>query len=171
MLYSLNTYYVLNSRNNFNFRFTNKDEWFTGDNQQMDFDFPNVYDKAYEVEEIRCDNMELYYEGLENLRRLKSLKKLSFRNVKTFNDWCLDRVSGSDFPALEVLDLTGTSITERGLCALYRLQSLKVLIVDDPKKTDSFELHCLLLEEAIPLLKVIAAPAPPDLSTTKNTDA
>lgn len=128
----------------------------------MDFDFPNVYDKAFELEEILCDNMELYYEGLENIRRLKSLKRLSFRNVKTFDDWCLDRLSGSDFPALEILDLSGTSITERGLSALYRLPSLKVLIVDDPKKSNSFELHCIMLEEVIPLLKVIATASPPD---------
>lgn len=101
--------------------------------------------------------MQLYYEGLENIRRLKALKKLSFRNVKLFDDWCLDRVSGSDFPVLEVLDLSGTAITERGLSALYRLPSLKTLIVDDPKKTISFELHCAMLEEAIPMLKVIAA--------------
>lgn len=112
--------------------------------------------------------MELYYEGLENIRRLNSLKKLSFRNVKTFDDWCLDRLSGSGFPALEVLDLSGTSITERGLCALYRLQSLKMLIVDDPKKSNSFELHCILLEEAIPLLKIVAPSPPP--ATLNNTE-
>lgn len=126
----------------------------------MSFDFPNRFNESYKIEEIKCDDMELYYEGLENIRRLKFLKRLSFRNVKTFDDWCLDRVSGSDFPALEILDISGTSITERGLSALYRLQSLKVLIVDDPKKSNSFELYSLLLEEAIPLLKVVAASTP-----------
>lgn len=137
----------------------------------MEFPFPNVYDESYQLEEIRCDDMELYYEGLENIRRLKCLKRLSFRNVKTFDDWCLDRLSGSDFPVLEVLDLTGTSITERGLCALYRIPSLKMLIVDDPKKSDSFELHCLLLEEAIPFLKVVGTSIPPDLNDAKKLAA
>jgi len=144
-------------------KFTKDNTWHCGDEHATDFDFPNVYDESYQVEEIRCDNMELYYEGLENIRRLKSLKSISFRNVKTFDDWCLDRFSGSDFPALEVLDITGTSTTERGLCALYRIPSLKMLIVDDPKKSDSYELHCLLLEEAIPLLKVVGSSIPPDL--------
>ncbi|KAG4065231.1 hypothetical protein HA402_012673 [Bradysia odoriphaga] len=153
-------------------KFTNSDKWFTGDPKELDFQFPNVYDKTYQLEEIRCDDMELYYEGLENIRRLKSLKRLSFRNVKTFDDWCLDRVSGSDFPVLEVLDLSGTAITERGLCALYRLPSLKMLIVDDPKKTTSFELHCVMLEEAIPMMKVVASSAStigPNSSATPNT--
>lgn len=136
----------------------------------MQFDFPNMYDESYKLEEIRCDNMDLYYEGIENIRRLKCLKRLSFRNVKTFDDWCLDRLSGNEFPVLEVLDLTGTSITERGLCALYRIPSLKILIIDDPKKSTSFELHCLLLEEAIPLLKVVGSSLPPDLNNQKKVD-
>ncbi|KAJ6646843.1 Distal membrane-arm assembly complex protein 2, partial [Pseudolycoriella hygida] len=143
-------------------KFTNSDKWFTGDERTKEFDFPNLYDESYKLEEIRCDNMELYYEGLENIRRLTCLKKLSFRNVKTFDDWCLDRVSGSDFPVLEVLDLSGTSITERGLCALYRLPSLKVLIIDDPKKSTSYELHCMLLEDLIPLLKIVSSTPPLD---------
>lgn len=136
----------------------------------MYFDFPNLYDESYELEEIRCDDMELYYEGLENLSRLKCLTRLSFRNVKTFDDWCLDRVSGSDFPSLEVLDLTGTSITERGLSALYRMPSLKMLIVDDPKKSNAFELYSLLLEETIPTLKVVPKSIPLDLNHPKKLD-
>ncbi len=154
------------------FRFTNSDEWFSGDSQDVSFKFPNVYDKSYKLQEINCDNMELYYEGLENIRRLKSLKRISFRNIKTFDDWCLDRFSGSEFPSLEVLDLSGTSITERGLCALYRLPSLKVLIVDNPKISISFELHCLELEEAIPMLKVVASgiPITEESNSSKTTN-
>lgn len=146
------------------------DQWFSA-NKKLEFEFPNMYDEAYQLEAIRCDGMELYYEGLENIRRLKNLKSLSFRNVKTFDDWCLDRVSGSQLTALEILDLTGTSITERGLCALYRIPTLKMLIVDDPKKSDSFELHCLVLEETIPLLKVVGTTIPPDGNGQKVLNA
>lgn len=103
---------------------------------------------------MRCDNMELYYEGLENIRELKSLKFLSFHNVETFDDWCLDRVSGSYYENLEILDLSGTQITENGLTSLYRLPTLKMLILDDPKKSIKYELTCAMLEEIIFDLKI-----------------
>lgn len=98
--------------------------------------------------------MELYYEGLENVRRLKQLKFLSFHNVKTFDDWCIDRVSGSELNELEILDVSGTQVTERGLAALYRVPTLKLLIVDDLKVSKAFELTCAMLEDIMPILKI-----------------
>jgi len=99
--------------------------------------------------------MELYYEGLENVRRLYKLKYLSFKNVKQFDDWCLDRVSGSEFDVLEVLDLSGTSITEKGLQALYRITSLRKLILEDPDRNIGWKLTLAMLQEAIPKLEIV----------------
>lgn len=76
---------------------------------------PIKYDPNYELEAIKCDNLTLYYEGLDNIRRLKKLKYLSFCNVKLFDDWSLDRISGSEFSSLETLDISGTSVTANGL--------------------------------------------------------
>lgn len=118
---------------------------------------PDRFNADWLVEAIRCDEMELYYEGLENVRRLAHLKFLSFRNVKPFDDWCLDRISGSEFSALEVLDVSGTQVTERGLCALYRIPTLRVLIVDDPQVNKTYELTCALLEELLPEIKITSA--------------
>lgn len=102
--------------------------------------------------------MELFYEGLENIRRLMHLRFMSFHNVRTLDDWSLDRISGSDFPALQVLDVSGTAVTERGLTALYRLPTLRMLIVDDPKVSLSYELTCAMLADLMPPgLKVVAA--------------
>lgn len=101
--------------------------------------------------------MELYYEGLENIRRLNDLKFISFRDIKTFDDWCLDRVSGSQFDNLEVLDVSGTSISERGLCALYRLPTLKTLYVTNPAESVPFELSCEMLYDIIPNLKICSS--------------
>lgn len=119
-----------------------------------DYKLPKTVDPKFKVEAIKFDGMILYYEGLENIRFLLQLKFMSFHNVKTFDDWCLDRLSGGQFPQLETLDISGTEVTERGLNALYRLPQLKHLIVDDTKKNLAFELACAVLEEENPKLRV-----------------
>jgi hypothetical protein len=119
------------------------------------YTLPNRYEANLFVEEIRCEGMELYFEGLENVRRLKHLKVLSIRNVQTFDDWCLDRVSGSEFDELERLDLSGTPVTFNGLVALYRLRSLRTLVLDRPRKNvETWMLTIAMLEEENPKLKV-----------------
>lgn len=107
------------------------------------------------IEALKCDNMELYYEGLENIRRLTKLKYLSFKNVKQFDDWCLDRVSGSEFSSLEMLDLSGTNITEKGLQALYRVPTLRKLILDSPQRDSAWKLVIAMLQEIIPNLEIV----------------
>lgn len=137
-------------------KFLHEKEW-KQVNDEGDYNLPTKFHPGWKVEAIKCDYMTLYYEGLENIRCLPNMKFLSFHNVKTFDDWCLDRVSGSEFVRLEVLDLSGTKITANGLQCLYRIPTLKLLIVDDPKVSVEFELACALLEEAIPKLKIFHA--------------
>jgi len=137
-------------------KFLNDSRWHRA-TEDGEFNLPNKFDPRYKVEALRCDNMVLYYEGLENLRCLDSLKFLSFHNVKTFDDWCLDRISGGGFTHLEVLDLSGTEITTNGLSCLYRLPQLKLLILDDPKETLELELATAMLEESMPALKIVGA--------------
>ncbi|XP_067647860.1 distal membrane-arm assembly complex protein 2 [Eurosta solidaginis] len=124
-------------------------------NEKKEFNLPTKYHGAYKIEALKCDGMSLYYEGLENLRNLEELKFLSFHNVITFDDWCLDRVSGSGYPKLEVLDISGTSCTLNGFSCLYRIPTLKLLIVNDPKETLEYELACSMLLEVIPKLKIV----------------
>ncbi|XP_011196082.1 distal membrane-arm assembly complex protein 2 [Zeugodacus cucurbitae] len=126
-------------------------------NDEGEFNLPNKYHPAFKIEGLRCDNMTLYYEGLENIRNLQELKFLSFHNVHTFDDWCLDRISSSGFPKLEVLDISKTSCTVNGLSCLYRIPTLKLLIVNDPKESLEFELACSMLEEVIPSVKIVDA--------------
>lgn len=137
-------------------KFVHEKTW-TKQDDLGDYKLPSTLDPKYKVEAIKFDGMNLYYEGLDNIRFLLHLKFMSFHNVKNFDDWCLDRVSGGQFPLLETLDLSGTSVTERGLNALYRMKTLKCLIVDDPKKNLSFELACAVLEEENPKLKVYSS--------------
>ncbi|KAH8405274.1 hypothetical protein KR222_001014 [Zaprionus bogoriensis] len=137
-------------------KFLNDARWHRA-TKEGDISLPNKFNPSYKLEALRCDNMQLYYEGLENLRCLEHLKFLSFHNVKTFDDWCLDRVSGGEYPRLEVLDVSGTDTTANGLSCLYRLPKLKLLIVDDPKKSLELELTVTMLEAEMPALKVVAA--------------
>ncbi|XP_054732609.1 distal membrane-arm assembly complex protein 2 [Anastrepha obliqua] len=143
-------------------KFVHERNWMRA-NDDGEFDLPKKYHPAFKVEGLRCDNMTLYYEGLENLRNLQELKFLSFHNVRTFDDWCLDRVSASSYPKLEVLDISGTNCKTNGLSCLYRIPTLKLLIVNDPKESLEFELGCSMLQEVIPNLKVVNASSIHDL--------
>ncbi|XP_053688187.1 distal membrane-arm assembly complex protein 2 [Sabethes cyaneus] len=136
-------------------RFRGQDQWVKM-NDKEEYDLPSNYIPNMVLEEINCDNMTLYYEGLENIRRLRCLTHLSFRGVVNFDDWFLDRLSGSEFPRLQVLDLRGTAVTEKGLHCLYRLPSVQTLLLDDPKRDVMWELTVALLEEWNPQLEVKA---------------
>ncbi|KAL9905230.1 distal membrane-arm assembly complex protein 2 [Glossina fuscipes] len=139
-------------------KFLNMPGWIRA-NEDGEFNLPSKFDPQFKVEGLKCDNMTLYYEGLDNIRWLQHLKFLSFHNVGTFDDWCLDRVSGSQFDKIEVLDISGTKCTYRGLSCLYRLNSLKLLIVDDVKESIEFELSCSMLQEVLLNLKINSASA------------
>lgn len=116
---------------------------------------PNKFDPSFEVEAMDCEGVNLYYEGLENLRRLKSLLCISFRNIKRFDDWCLDRVSGLQYEKIQVLDVAGTSVTHRGLSAVYRMPTLRKLIVDEPERDPEWKLSVAMLAEIMPGLEVV----------------
>jgi len=120
----------------------------------MEYPLPDRYDPTYLVEELICDNMDIYYEGFENIRRLHSLKRISLQNVKTMDDWCMDRLCGNEFNNLEVLNVSGTSISANGLVALTKLPSLRLLVVDNPKRSTVFELTLLALQDTMPDLVV-----------------
>lgn len=98
--------------------------------------------------------MTIYYEGFENIRRLHKLKKFSLQNVKTLDDWCMDRLCGNELTALRELDITGTNVTANGLVALTKMPSLKLLIVDNPKRSVEFELTLLGLQDSMPEMVV-----------------
>lgn len=136
-------------------RFVGHTEWSQLD-EDDEYDLPKFYDAKYKVEAINFEGMDLFYEGLENTRMLYHLKHLSFRNVKRFDDWCLDRVSGSDLKALDTINLAGTKVTPRGLGALYRIPSLRRIILDEKLKGNKeVELTIFLLQDITPELQVV----------------
>lgn len=139
----------------FSFRFTRSKEWVKR-NELDEFDLPKAYSPEYYIDAIKCETMDyLVYEGLENFRRLHYLIYLSFRKIKTFDDWCLDRVCGEQFDQLEILDISGTSVTANGLIAVPKLPALKALVLDKSDRSVEFQLACSLLEEVMPHLKIL----------------
>lgn len=127
-------------------KFRDHTYWTTPDKK---LSLPNIYDSNYVLEAVDINGLNLYYEGLSNLCGLTRLKWLSLKGCKNINDWGLDKIS-SEFPQLEYLDISGCSITERGLECLYRMINLKKLIVTNHQKSVAFELSCFMLEDCRP---------------------
>lgn len=103
-------------------KFCGQRDWTTLD-KEGNMNIPDKFVPDLFLEAIDCEGMKLYYEGLENVRRLKKLRYISFKGNQMFDDWCLDRVSGSEFESLEVLNLSVTQISERGLQGNHKLYS------------------------------------------------
>ncbi|XP_052871756.1 distal membrane-arm assembly complex protein 2 [Anopheles cruzii] len=136
-------------------RFRGDSKWKQKD-EDNEYDLPRRYVPGFVLEELRCDGMQLFYEGMENIQKLMYLKNASFENVALFDDWHLDRFSGSTFPSLEKLNLRGTAVTHRGLTCLYRLPSLKMVLIDDPDKDILWKLMVATLEEWNPKLRIVS---------------
>ncbi|XP_055320047.1 distal membrane-arm assembly complex protein 2 [Sitodiplosis mosellana] len=137
-------------------RFTRSNKWIIK-NKYDEYDLPRQYDPEYLIDAIKCDNMDLMYEGLENVRRLHHLKYFSLRNVKYFDDWCMDRLCGNQFDKIEILDVSGTSITANALYAVPKLRSLKAIVLDTVNRSIEFQLACSLLEEVMPNLRILSS--------------
>lgn len=120
-----------------------------------EYDLPRTYNPEYLVDAIKCDGMELYYEGLENVRRLNHLIYFSLRDVKMFDDWFMDRLCGNQYTRLEILDVSGTSITANALYAVPKLRHLKAIVLDTKNRSLEFQLALSLLEEVMPHLKIL----------------
>lgn len=135
-------------------RFTRSNEW-VKKNELDEYDLPRLYDAKYLIDAIKCDNMDLLYEGLENVRRLNHLKYFSIRNVKYFDDWCMDRLCGHEYDKLEILDVSGTKITANGLFAVPKLRNLKAIVLDTVNRSTAFQLACAELELVMPKLKIL----------------
>lgn len=135
-------------------KFFGEDRWIRKDSFGK-YSLPVHYDDSKVVEALDCSDMELYYEGFSNLRDLKRLQWLSFQNCETIDDWCLDRISHLYRDSLVYLDLRDCpNYTFRGLGALYKMNQLKILLVDDIQLNRSFEMTCLMLQDLNPSLDI-----------------
>ncbi|XP_060520663.1 distal membrane-arm assembly complex protein 2 [Cylas formicarius] len=135
-------------------KFHGQKEWLKGDDNEY-FNLPRHYTDNMYLEGIDCEDVNLYYEGLVNFRGLKKLQWLSLNGCKDMDDFCMDIISNIFSHSLLYLDLRNClNISERGIGALYKMRSLKILYLDDLLKDTRYELTCLLLQEANPALDI-----------------
>lgn len=135
-------------------KFYGENRWIKADDFG-NYSLPVHYDGSKVLEAIDCSKMEIYYEGLSNLKDLKRLQWLSFQDCETVDDWCLDRISYLFRDTVVYLDLRDCpNYTWRGLGALYKMNKLKILYVDDIQLSRSFELTCLMLQDVNPSLDI-----------------
>lgn len=135
-------------------KFFGENRWIKADDFG-NYSLPEFYDGNKFLEAIDCSKMEIYYEGLSNLRDLSRLQWLSFQDCETIDDWCLDRISYLFRDTVVYLDLRECpNYTYRGLGALYKMNKLKILYVDDIQLSRSFEMTCLMLQDINPSLDI-----------------
>lgn len=136
-------------------RFYNNETWYSIQNKSAEL--PKNYQKGWYVEKIDCENMKnggLRYEGLSNVKALKNLKWFSLKGNKFIDDWGIDHLVGNLCKTLQYLDISNCSVTHRGLIALYKMEKLKLLVLDSASSNAEVETVCSLLESSNPNLLV-----------------
>lgn len=135
-------------------KFYGDNKWIKA-NQFNEYSLPAHYEADKVLQAIDCGNMELYYEGLVNLRDLRKVEWFSINNCEHLDDWALDRIANIFSETLLYLDIRNCPlITAKGVGALYKMKKLKILYVDEITVTDEFELTCLMLQELNPSLDI-----------------
>lgn len=135
-------------------KFHGQDKWIRS-NKYDEYDLPRFYESDKILEAIDCSDMNLYYEGLSNFRNLKQVEWLSLNGVEQVDDWFLDKISNLFSHSLIYLDLRDCpKYTYRGLGALYKMNKLKILLIDDMLMTTNFEMTCLMLQDVNPHLDI-----------------
>ncbi|XP_023019946.1 distal membrane arm assembly component 2 [Leptinotarsa decemlineata] len=145
-------------------KFFNEDKWIKA-NEYKEYSLPRHYQTDKYLQAIDCSNMNLRYEGLVNIRGLKKVEWLSLNGCDNMDDWCLDTISNIFSHSLLYLDLRNCpKITYRGIGALYKMQNLKILYLDDFLKSTVYELTCLMLQEVNPDLDIKSDPVTFEIS-------
>lgn len=135
-------------------KFFGEDKWIKAD-EDKNYLLPGNYQEDKVLQAIDCTDVELYYEGLVNFRGLRQLEWFSINGCTQLDDWALDRISGLFMDNLLYLDIRNCPlITHRGLASLYKIQSLKILYVDELTVSNEFEMTCLMLQDINPSLDI-----------------
>lgn len=134
-------------------KFHGRDVWLTFKSIAQN-EIPSTFVPKLYLEAIDASDTPLSYEGFDNFTFLPHVKQLILRNCPLIDDWCLHRLKMFEV-SLEHLDISDCpNVTDRGICTLHNLKSLKVLTLDNTPNIANKELVCLLLQEVLPQLNV-----------------
>ncbi|KAJ8891483.1 hypothetical protein PR048_004011 [Dryococelus australis] len=130
-------------------RFCGSEEWVRKKEGEDEYGLPHTYVPGMLLEAVDASGMGLCYEGLDNFVNLQHLRWLGLAGSSHVDDWFLDRISSQFQDTVQHLDISDcANVTERGLCALYRMSALRTLKVRGPATLcQEFQLACLMLEE------------------------
>jgi len=100
------------------------------------------------------------FEGLDNLILLNFLEELHLAGNYKLDDWCCDKLARifRNSSTLQYLDISNTPrITHRGIEALYKIKSLKTLIIRGSKAAEYpfIDLLILMFNETNPHCEII----------------
>ncbi|KAH7716797.1 Protein Y53G8AR.8, partial [Aphelenchoides avenae] len=136
-------------------KFVGEDSWYKRDEKGR-YSLPGRKIPGLHIEAIDASGTELMFEGFDNLYDLEHLRMLRLAGCPYINDWALSRVGGMFGNTLEMLDLSGcTRISAKGLYALRHLKKLQYLRLEGLDNIKDVSKTALLLEDAIPGLKVV----------------
>ncbi|XP_046916288.2 distal membrane arm assembly component 2 [Dermatophagoides farinae] len=101
-------------------------------------EIPPTFDKKYRLISVDGSELALIFEGLDNLILLNELEELNLANNR-LDDWCCDKLARlfRNSKTLSYLNINDNKwISHRGIEALYKIPSLKTLVIRRTKAAE-----------------------------------
>ncbi|KAF7489133.1 hypothetical protein SSS_08001 [Sarcoptes scabiei] len=121
---------------------------------------PKTFDKKYRLLSIDASQLNLIYEGMDNLILLYELEELNLAQNCKLDDWSCDKIARifRNSQKLTYLNLSDIPlITHKGIECLHKINSLKTLVIKGTKAANFpfIELLVLMYNEINPGCKII----------------
>lgn len=135
-------------------KFLGRDKWHSKSSDGKYY-LPNRKVEELYLEAVNASGTNIMYTGLDNFIDLKHLACLNLSNCPFVDDWCMARLHQFQ-NSLEYLNISGCPrISERGLACLHSLEFLKAVIMENMPYVENKELLALLVEDSLPMCKVM----------------
>ncbi|OTF78439.1 hypothetical protein BLA29_008586, partial [Euroglyphus maynei] len=101
-------------------------------------EIPKTFDKKYRLISVDGSELAIIFEGLDNLILLNELEELNLSGNR-LDDWCCDKLARlfRNSQTLNYLNINDNKwITHRGIEALYKIRSLRTLVIRRTKAAE-----------------------------------